>query len=243
MIFSNIEFYYTNPELISSDNIIITGDEAKHLAKVMRHSVNDEIYVTDGMGKVYKSVIKNITKNETIAKIEKVFQQENKLTNTTFCIPILKAADRFEFALEKSVELGITNFLIFNAKKSYKRGIKLDRWERILVSAMKQSLHAYKPKIEFAADIRESVPEQAQTIIFEQTSKISFQDYFINENKNKLLQKGNTFFLFGPEGGLTKEEIDLFNNAKLMSLNENRLRSETAIITAAALLANLFKII
>lgn len=243
MIFSNIEFYYTNPELISSDNIIITGDEAKHLAKVMRHSVNDEIYVTDGMGKVYKSVIKNITKQEVVSKIEEIYHQENKLNGITFCIPILKASDRFEFALEKSVELGITNFLIFSAAKSYKRGIKLDRWERIVISAMKQSLHAYKPEIEFAADIRESVPEQAQTIIFEQTSKISFQDYFINENKIKLLQKENTFFLFGPEGGLTKEEIDSFNNAKLMSLNENRLRSETAIITAAALLANLFKII
>ena len=239
MIFSNTEFYYTQPKLISSNNVILTGEEANHIVKVMRHSVDDEIYITDGTGKVYKSVIKNITKNEIIAEVKKVYQQKNKLANLTFVIPILKSHDRFEFALEKSVELGITNFLIFSAKKSCKRGIKFERWERIIISAMKQSLHAYKPKIGFADNIRGAIPASSQIIIFEQNTKRSLQDYFGESNKTKLLQEGNTFFIFGPEGGLTKEEISSFNNAELITLNKNRLRSETAIVTAAALIANL----
>ena len=64
MIFSNTEFYYTSPKLISDKAIIITDVEAKHISRVMRHKVDDNILITNGEGKIYQSVIKNITKNE-----------------------------------------------------------------------------------------------------------------------------------------------------------------------------------
>ncbi len=239
MIFSDIEFYYTPPELISSGRLIVTGDEAIHITKVMRHKVNDEVYITDGSGNIFKTVIENITPKEIISKITGSYVQENNLTNVTFCIPILKSAERLEFALEKSVELGITDFVIFNAEKSYKRGIKLDRWEKILLAAMKQSLRSYKPKIEFRHNFHNSFSDSDNLFIFEQNSDISFQDFLKQKIKTKYFLNNKTYFIFGPEGGLTQKEIALFNNPLLLTLNKNRLRSETAIINVAVLLANL----
>ena len=233
MIFSNTEFYYTSPELISDSSLIIIEDEAKHITKVMRHSINDEIFVTDGKGNVYKSIINNVTKKEVIAEIKEKFVQTNKLKNVTFCIPILKSQDRFEFALEKCVELGITNFLIFSAKKSYKRGVKLERWNKILLAAMKQSLLSHKPNINYSDSLFNDISRETNIFIFEQNSEETISNYFNNEtNINKLLNK-KSFFIFGPEGGLTKEELNIEGSIKLQ-LTKNRLRAETAVVAVGS---------
>ncbi len=235
MIFSNTEFYYTPKKFISGNNIIITGDEAKHIVKVMRHSINDKIFVTNGEGIVYKAIIENITKKEVVAAIKDKFTFVNKTKKITFCIPILKSADRFEFALEKCVELGITNFLIFNAKKSYKRGVKIERWERILLAAMKQSLRAFKPKVEFTNSLKTSLANKSNVIVFEQNAGETLKSYLENKSKIEAITEEETYFIFGPEGGLTEEELNIENGIKL-KLTDNRLRAETAVITVGSFL-------
>jgi len=236
MIFSNTEFYYTPKEFISGNTIIIAEDEAKHIVKVMRHSINDEIFVTNGEGIVYRAIIENITKREIVAAVKEKFLLANKTENLTFCIPILKSADRFEFALEKSVELGITNFLIFNAKKSYKRGVKIERWERILLSAMKQSLQSFKPKIEFTNSLKTSLANKSNIIVFEQNAGVTLKSYLENKSKIEAITEKETYFIFGPEGGLTEEELNIKNGIKL-KLTDNRLRAETAVITVGSFLS------
>ena len=237
MIFSNTEFYYTPKELISKTSIIIIDDEAKHITRVMRHSIYDEILVTNGEGIVYKAIIKNITRREVIAEIKESYKQKNKMKNITFCIPILKSQDRFEFALEKCVELGITNFIIFSAKKSYKRGVKLERWNKILLAAMKQSLQSFKPKIDFVTSLSSIVNNQRKTIVLEQNADETLSNYLKVETNQKELFDKETYFIFGPEGGLVEEELN-FANHKLQ-LTENRLRAETAIIATASLINQL----
>ena len=69
------------------------------------------------------------------------------MKNIFFCIPKLKYSDRFEFALEKCTELGITNFIIFDSERSIHKSDKKERWEKIVLSAMKQSLRSYLPNI------------------------------------------------------------------------------------------------
>lgn len=240
MIFSNTEFYYTPPELISDKAIIIADVEAKHISRVMRHKVDDIILITNGEGKIYQSVIKNITKNEVVAESKKIFTQENKLSNVTFCIPILKSSDRFEFALEKCVELGITNFLVFSAKKSYKRGVKLERWNKILLSAMKQSLQSHKPKIDVTHSLSQTLAQESNKIYFEQNSELSIENYLKGKSISHFLSDKKIFFVFGPEGGLTDEELNSDKNNIQLKLTSNRLRSETAIIHTASLLNNFF---
>lgn len=231
MIFANTEFYYTSPDLISDNNIIIADEEAKHLIKVMRHTINDEIYVTNGEGYVYKAIIKKINKNEVLAESIELYSHDNNFNNITFYIPILKISDRFEFALEKCVELGITNFVIFNSEKSYKRGAKLERWNKIALSAMKQSLRSYKPILKLTDKL--SIKTDHSNIIFEQLAKVRLKNYLI-ENLNNDKQKIN--FIFGPEAGLTEKDKKTFGDYTQISLTNNRLRTETAIVTAASII-------
>ncbi len=232
MIFSNTEFYYAKPELVSKNSIIITDEEAKHITKVMRHSVKDKIFITNGKGKIYNSIIKNITKKEVIAEYGEIFEQENKLKDVTFCIPVLKSKERLEFAFEKCIELGITNFIFFSAEKGYKRGIKFDRLNRIAISAMKQSLRSYKPRINYVDKL--VFESHTNNIIFDQLSNLSFRSYL---NKNKELINESINFIFGPEAGLTKKDKENLKSYKNYRLTNNRLRSETAIITSASILS------
>lgn len=235
MTFSNTEFYFSDPKNISGNIIKVFNEEVKHIVKVMRHSIGDKIYITDGKGNIFNAELINVEKKVLLLKILTRYQQKNLFGNISFFIPILKASDRFEFALEKCVELGITNFKIFSAEKSNIRGIKLDRWNKILISAMKQSLHSFQPKIEFV-ELEKLNNNSKHNLVFEQNVDISFKT-FLSDNKIKITDKINLFF--GPESGLVQKDIDKINNPIFLKLTENRLRSETAIVTAASVISTL----
>ena len=102
---SGVELYYCLPEKIKGDDIDISGDDYKHIVKVMRHSIGNEIYITNGNGKIFLTDIKEVGINSLTASIKKVFNYENRRKNIFFCIPKLKYSDRFEFSLEKCTEL------------------------------------------------------------------------------------------------------------------------------------------
>ena len=151
---SNIELYYS-PEGIINNKILIEGEDFNHIIKVMRHSEQDIIYITDGHGNIYESLLNKINQYSLSAEPVKSYYYENVKQNIFFCIPKLRNSDRFEFALEKCVELGITNFIIFESKRTISKGDKTDRWNKILISAMKQSLRSYLPGIKVVNSIKE----------------------------------------------------------------------------------------
>lgn len=232
---SEIELYYsdTTEDL---KTLVLSQEESHHLTKVMRHNAGDEIYVTDGKGNIYRTVIIDISKREVKTEIKQIYSYPNKFKNITFCLPRLKNAERFEAALEKSIELGITNFIVFESKRTVARGEKLSRWNKIALAAMKQSLRSWKPVIRYAENLHE-ISFNGKVIIFEQKGNGTLTEYLNNNyDSNK-----NYFFIFGPEGGLEYSEIEAFGNASLLKLTGNRLRSETAVIAAAALLATLIR--
>jgi len=229
---SNIELYYTSPSNCKENKIRVEGDEYKHIIKVMRHSVNDLIHITDGVGHIFKCRIIDSYKDYLDLSIEKILSYESELSNITFCIPKLKNPERFEFALEKSTELGITNFIVFESLRAVSKANKIDRWNKILLSAMKQSLRSFLPKLEVINSFYELIEFEGEKFIFEQSSEIVFKREFINQHKKYL-------FIFGPEGGLTDEEIKSYEKENLFRIAENRLRTETAIIKCASILTKL----
>ena len=229
---SNIELYYSEPEMFSDKLLTICGDELHHITKVMRHKVGDEIYITNGQGKIFYAKLNSISKIEARAEINKEYSYQNKFKNIVFCIPKLKSPDRFEFALEKSVELGVTNFIVYNSKRSVKKGDKTDRWKKIALSAMKQSLRSFLPEIKEYNTLKEIMNLKGEIIFFEQNSEQ-------NIKRLKILPEKDYYFVFGPEGGLDEEELNLINPKQIYSLVENRLRSETAVINTAAILVTL----
>jgi 16S rRNA (uracil1498-N3)-methyltransferase len=225
---SNIELYYSSKGLINNQ-ILIDGEDYDHIVKVMRHSVGDILHITDGRGNIYETQIDNISNHSISATPANTFHYENTRQNIYFCIPRLKNPDRFEFALEKCTELGITNFVIFESRRSVSKGQKIDRWNKILLSAMKQSLRSYLPEIKVINSLKEIFSLGGEKIGFEQNSS----------NKLAALKFNplvDYYLIFGPEGGLDNDELASFKPENIYNLADNRLRTETAIIKAASLL-------
>ena len=150
---SNIELFYSARENFSDEIILLTGDEFKHAVKVMRSKICDTIYITNGYGLIFKTEILSFKKDNLSTRIIETIKTENKFENIFFCIPKLKNPDRFKFAIEKCVELGITNFIIFESKRTIAKGTNIKRWEKIALAAMKQSLRAYLPKIKLVKNL------------------------------------------------------------------------------------------
>ncbi len=225
---SNIELYYSSEKNISDETISLVGDEFNHAVKVMRSKIGDTIYITNGTGLIFKTEILSIEKDNLSTRIIETIKTENKFENIFFCIPKLKNPDRFKFALEKCVELGVTNFIIFESRRTIAKGTNIKRWEKIALAAMKQSLRAYLPKIKLVKNLSDIAESNGEKIIFEQNAERKFQFEFEMDKKY--------YFIFGPEGGLTEDELKLFDTDLIYSLSDHRLRSETAIVKAASLI-------
>ena len=197
----------------------------------MRNSIGDVIYITDGEGNIYKSEVERIEKNSLRGKVLETISHKNELKNIIFCIPKLKNPDRLKYALEKCVELGITNFILFESKRTIGRVKNIERFNRILLSAMKQSLHAFLPVIE-TTTLKSIINNPGKNILFDQGSENQFT--FNNNFSNK------HYFLFGPEGGFESGEIEMIDSSNRFVLSNHRLRNETAVVMCASLLTGKF---
>jgi 16S rRNA (uracil1498-N3)-methyltransferase len=227
---SNIELYFT--PFVSEDEKYFTliDDEFHHSAKVMRNKIGDKLFATDGNGKLFESKIISISKDGLTADIIKVIQYKNELEHFTFCIPNLKNPERFKFAIEKCVELGVTNFIFYQADHSINKKFNPERIEKIVLASMKQSLRAFLPKIEAINSVTDLVKSASGIILFEQTASTKLSDFKLDENKKYI-------FVFGPEGGFSENEFTLLKDSTKLKLTENRLRSETAIVKAASMIS------
>ena len=228
---SDVELYYS--EKVNNGKVEISDEEFHHIKDVMRHEIGDEIYLTDGKGAIYQSIIQAVDQKKINCKILSSKHYENKFSNITFCLPRLRNTDRFEFALEKCVELGITNFIVFDSTRTVAKGEKIERWQKVILSAMKQSLRAWLPKVSYVKSISEIYKLDGTKILFDQNASQTFQQ-FLATNHQSL--NTNHFFLFGPEGGFSQEESRVMSGERRVKLTDNRLRSETAIVTAASIL-------
>ncbi len=208
----------------------IEGEELNHILRVMRHRKGDELYITDGEGCIFRTSITNISTHTLETVISDELKFENTTGNLYFCIPKLKSADRFETALEKCTELGITNFIIYESERTVAKSSKMERWEKIVISAMKQSLRSFIPRINLVESINEIIMQNGNKILFIQEADRMFTTDAINGSIDN-------YFIFGPEGDFTESEKKLFNKAEFYNLGDSRLRSETAIIKCASIIS------
>ena len=236
-----MEYYFTPKEYISQNSLTIVDDEAKHLARVLRKSAGEEIYVTDGLGNLYKSKISSVNKNLVECSITEKLTWVNE-PKVKLCLyqSLLKNPDRFEFAIEKAVELGVNSIHpVITENVINKTTDKTQRWQSIALSAMKQSQRCFLPVVQSPAPFEAVLKscEGLKLIAHEKTmeNSVSFNDDIV---KN---YAGETISLFiGPEGGFTDEEIDtaLNNGFRVLNLGSRKYRSETAAILTAGMLLN-----
>ena len=219
-------FYLENPE----NEIILSSEESKHTTKVLRKKYGDVLEFTDGKGNFYKAEITVADSRKCRLKIVSS-EQKGKQHNYHLHIAIAptKNMDRFEWFLEKATEIGIDEITPIICSRSERKVIKTQRCNRILLSAMKQSLKFHLPKLNEAISFQEFTNQN-----FEGRKYIAHC-----EKSDKLeLRKENaaerTLILIGPEGDFSTTEIEmaLQNQFKAVSLGTSRLRTETAGIVA-----------
>jgi len=221
-----IIFYCTD---IADDIAVLRDEEARHCSKVLRRRVGDELRFTDGMGYFYDSKILEITRNECKLLIKEKFEGDSLDYNLTIAVSPVKNMTRFEWFVEKAVEIGVTNIVPLICERTEKRNIKEKRLNNILISASKQSLKANFPLLQspvFYSDFIESV-----------TGKEAFIAHLNDYSKylGKVVKpKSEIIVLVGPEGDFTENELNTaFNNGvKPVSLGSSRLRTETAAMVS-----------
>ena len=215
-------FFIENPE----SEIVLSKEESKHATKVLRKKEGDILNFTDGKGGFYKAEI-------TVADTKKcrlqIISSEQKPKQHNYHLHIsiapTKNMDRYEWFLEKATEIGIDEITPIICKHSERKVLKTERCNRILLSAMKQSLKFHLPKLNEAIILNDFLKQD-----FEGNKYIA---HCTDGNKIELREEKKaikTIILIGPEGDFSTNEIDmaLQNQFKAVSLGTSRLRTETA---------------
>lgn len=223
--------FYTPPENISGTELIITDNEAKHAARVLRKREGEEIFVTDGCGNRFTARIEHIDKRNIRATIIDKVSFSADPFNTELCMGLIRKRDRLEFAAEKATELGITKLTFFHADHTEPFNVRVDRLEATVMSAMKQSLRAFLPEITICNSLDEVLSRDMSGTIILQADPDGEDHISVHSEETLRL-----LMVVGPEGGLSEREMSLLKEQNLakVSLGDYRLRAETAAIIMSA---------
>lgn len=205
-------------------------EESKHIVKVLRKTAGDLLHITNGKGWLF---IAEVTIPDVRSCLVTIISKEFKLKhayNLHIAVAPTKMNDRYEWFLEKAVEIGVDTITPIICDHSERKLIKLERFEKIVQSAMKQSLSCYLPKLNDAMTFKDFINHEFNGQLFiahcEETDKKSLK---------KLLKKNEDYtILIGPEGDFSTNEIEMAitHGFKTVTLGDTRLRTETAAIVA-----------
>lgn len=216
---------------INSNNYTLNEEESKHCSKVLRLGVGDVVHLIDGRGGLYKAQINEANKKHVqLLVIE--HQQEYGKRNHHLHIAIAptKNIDRLEWFLEKATEIGIDEITPIICDRSERKIIKEERLEKVITSAVKQSLTAYHPQLNKAISFADFITKNKETEKFIAHCMDGAKPYInqiVNIHQSYLI-------LIGPEGDFTPVELNvaLQNGYKPVTLGNTRLRTETAALAA-----------
>lgn len=218
----------------------LNSEESKHCTKVLRKKIGDKISVIDGKGNFYHTTIIDDSFCECALAIDSVTEEYEKLNyNLHIAIAPTKNTERIEWFVEKATEIGISQISFLTCDHSERVHLKLDRLEKVAVSAMKQSLKAYKPRLNELCSFEKFISTKFDT---DQLFIAHCENGFDKQELNKLLEESSgkeIVVLIGPEGDFSKREIELAfkQGFKSVSLGKSRLRTETAALYATAIVS------
>lgn len=226
-----MQLFY-NPDLTKDTNqITFDKIESKHIVRVLRKKEEAILHITNGKGFLFDAKIMIASDKKCIAEIIAI-QEKPKPWNYYLHIAIAptKNNDRIEWFLEKATEIGIDEITPLICNNSERRFVKLERFEKIVQSAMKQSLKFTLPKINEPVKFKEFINQD-----FDGNICIAHCEALEkNLLKSVIKPSERTTILIGPEGDFSSQEIikALEKNSIPISLGESRLRTETAALVA-----------
>ncbi|MBS1505701.1 MAG: 16S rRNA (uracil(1498)-N(3))-methyltransferase [Bacteroidetes bacterium] len=225
-----MQLFY-QPE-IPSGALFLDEEESRHAVRVLRLKEGDSLHITDGTGNFYVASITDANPKKCAFAINSKSSVATKDFRIHLAIAPTKNADRTEWFVEKATEIGVDEISFILCQNSERKVINLARIEKIVVSAMKQSQQAWLPKL------NEMVPFKK---IVDATADQKFIGYVDSTNPvhlKAIAKPGKKYLmLIGPEGDFSKEELALAiqSGFEKVSLGANRLRTETAALTACQL--------
>lgn len=231
--------YFYVPDAASTNEL--PAEEAAHASRVLRLESGDEVFLIDGTGCFFKAQLTLVTKGRCLYDIVERLPQE-KTWNGRIAVAMAptKVMDRVEWTLEKATEIGIDEFSLLNCAFSERRNVKLERLDKIVVAAVKQSRKAWKPLLNDLQPFENFVkqPRKGAKYIAHCYAEIDKKDLY-----GELLQLNGdeeVTILIGPEGDFSIDEVRLAMNKGYVSvsLGQSRLRTETAAL-AATMIAQL----
>jgi len=218
-----MQLFYTDN---TDTQFTLNSEESKHITKSLRKKEGDVLNFTDGKGNLLiAEIISSDLRKTRVKVIEKIDKEKGHNYYLHIAIAPTKNMDRFEWFLEKATEIGIDEITPIICDRSERKVVRTERCNRILLSAMKQSLKFHKPKlnesISFTDFIKKDLEGSKYIAHCEKSEKIELKD---KETEKK------TLILIGPEGDFSPTEIEKAtnNNCRAISLGNSRLRTETA---------------
>ncbi|MBT6673571.1 MAG: 16S rRNA (uracil(1498)-N(3))-methyltransferase [Lentimicrobiaceae bacterium] len=221
-------FYSSN---INVPQTVLGVEESKHIIRVLRKTENDEILFTDGKGFFYECRITDANpKRCVIEVINKEEGMDIYGCKLHIAIAPTKNITRLETFLEKATEIGIQDITPLICHQSERKEVKIERLQKIIISAMKQSLKSKLPKLNNAIKFEQFVKND-----FLGQKFIAYIDNGVKMQLSDCMKPNeDTLILIGPEGDFSKEEVKLATSLGYIpvSLGKSRLRTETAGIVA-----------
>ncbi|WP_192820783.1 16S rRNA (uracil(1498)-N(3))-methyltransferase [Rufibacter sp. LB8] len=227
-----MHLFYTPDLSPDAADYTLSEEESKHCSRVLRLGVGDKVTLIDGWGGLFSSEITEATGKKTKLRIlEKQIEFGKRSYRIHIAVAPTKNMDRIEWLVEKAVEMGIDEITFLQCARSERKALNLDRIEKIAVSAMKQSLKAYMPKLN----------ELTRYTDFLKSTKAEnkFIAHLVEGQERHSLAKSISgeaeyLILIGPEGDFSPEEVDQALKAgfKAVTLGSSRLRTETAALAA-----------
>ena len=208
----------------------LSEEESKHAVRVLRLSVGDEVVLVDGCGGLYTAAVAEANPKRCQLRIMQHTHVAPRPHFTHVAVAPTKNLDRMEWFVEKAVEVGVERISFLRCARSERRELKLERLEKIVVSALKQSGQAWLPQLDemtdFTAFVAAITPETTFIAHLEEGERTALSQV--------VGQELGCCVLIGPEGDFTPAEIALAlgRGIRPVTLGASRLRTETAALAA-----------
>jgi 16S rRNA (uracil1498-N3)-methyltransferase len=225
-----MQLFY-NPNIDeTTESFSFDKEESKHIIKVLRKKDSDILFVTNGSGYLFETEITLASDSKCTVRVISFEKKPAPKFHLHLAVAPTKMNDRYEWFLEKATEIGISEITPIICDRSERKVVKNDRFDKIILTAMKQSNELYLPKLNEAITFKEFLKRENEGLQLiahcEETNKKTL--------KSVLKPNESVTLLIGPEGDFTEKEIALAleNKYAAVSLGNTRLRTETAAIVA-----------
>lgn len=235
---SDFTYFYLEDGSIDGDIARFSSTETWHMAKVCRVKTGDTISATDGKGTVFTVEMTSVSKSDANGKIVSRVEQKPPNVKCDLALPFVMA-QKADLVVEKCTELGVSGFRLFGSEKSISQQIsakRLDRLDRIAISAMKQSMRAHLPEVSICTNLTELAKafSDYDRVLY---GHLSDESKSMREVIDPDDLSGSVLVLVGPEPGFTEAEIDFLSETSAIPVRygDHRLRTETAAVVLTTL--------